>query len=71
MEIIDCRIEPLIQVILRQDIRLRHALKEMTQYNQYAGDDFHIIDPLFSCFYRNLFSHVFSLLCSISLPLFR
>ena len=40
MEIIDRRIEPLIQVIRWQNIRLRRTLKEMSQYDQYAGNDF-------------------------------
>ena len=47
MEIIDRRIEPLIQVIRWQNIRLRRTLKEMSQYDQYAGNDFYIIDPFF------------------------
>ena len=63
MEVIDCRIEPLIQVILRQNIRFHHTLKEVSQYDQYAGNDFYIIDPFFSCSYRCLFTHYFVSIC--------
>ena len=48
-----------IQIVFGQNICLRHTLEEMAQHNQYTGNDFYIIDPFFSCFYRCLFTHYF------------
>ena len=67
MEVINCCVKPLVQIIFRQNIRFRHALKEMAQYKQYTSNNFYIINPFFSCSYRCLFTHYFvSICCAIS-----
>ncbi len=59
MEVVNCCVKPLVQIIFRQNIRLRHALEEMTQHNQYTGNDFYIIDP-FSLVLTAVFSPITS-----------
>lgn len=57
MEVVNCCIKPPVQITLGQNICFRHALEKMTQHNQYTSNNFHIINPFFSCSYHCPFTH--------------
>ena len=63
MEVINRRVKPLVQITFWQNICFRHALEEMTQHNQYTGNNFYIIDPL-STHFSLVFTAVFPLITS-------
>ena len=66
MKVVNRCVEALVQITFRKNICFRHTLEEMSKHNQYACNNFYIIDSFFSLPYCYVSIHYLLLILAFN-----